>query len=106
MSIHLIEAALADAASMKRKLESLLAEAKADAAGKQRPPIKKSNGRLTEAGVQQLRDMLDAGRPDSEIARTLGITQPAVIHQHQKYDYEKATAKLRVRGRPVQAREN
>jgi hypothetical protein len=54
----------------------------------QQPPIKASNGRLTEYGIGRLRELLDAGVPEATIARQMGISQPAVIHQRQRYRLE------------------
>ncbi len=85
MSVELIEAALGDLAVLRQKLEFLLREAKAVAGKQRKVQFKQPNGRLSEAGVQKLREMVDAGVPDSQIARFFDITQPAVIHQRQKY---------------------
>jgi hypothetical protein len=52
------------------------------------PPIKARNGRLTEYGVNKLRELLNAGVPEATIARQIGISQPAVIHQRQRYQLE------------------
>jgi hypothetical protein len=42
-------------------------------------------GRLSEAGLRELRALIDAGVPDSEIARRLAITQAAVLRRRREY---------------------
>lgn len=55
--------------------------------------VKHPNGRLTDLGVRKLQAMIDAGTPDSEIARRLGVTQSAVYHQRQRYLAENGRSK-------------
>ena len=85
MNINLIEVARDQAAALTQTLDSLLKEARAAAENAKTPALKLPNGRLSEAGVSRLRQLVDANVPDSKIAEMLDITQPAVIHQRNKY---------------------
>lgn len=94
VNIHLIRGALADLDQLRAKLEALQAEAEQS----QGPPAlgyKRPDGRLTEIGLQKLRGLIDAGHLDSEIARELEITQPAVLRQRRKYLAEKSAPRRR-----------
>jgi DNA-binding NarL/FixJ family response regulator len=85
----------ADLESALRKVDALLAQAEKSARGSEPPPLKRSNGRLTEAGVQKVRTMLDAGCGVAEIARALDISQPSVIQHRRNFEAERPTRKRR-----------
>jgi hypothetical protein len=86
-----IEAALRTVNDLKTQLEAILAEDRSPAA-KANGPFKRSDGRLTEAGVRELRRLLEEGRTPSDVARTLDMTVPAVLHQRNRYLVEKSQA--------------
>jgi hypothetical protein len=89
MTRELVESALEDTERLRQKLTAILDSMEMEKKDARPAAAKHANGRLSEAGVTRLRAMIDAGFRDSEIARTFDITQPAVIHQRQKYLGEK-----------------
>ena len=86
----LIRDALAELETLKKKLEAVQAAIETEAVGQEIVLIKKSNGRLTEAGVRRLYAMLEAGCTDAEISRTLEIRQSSVAPHKQRYMNENA----------------
>jgi hypothetical protein len=92
----LIRRALRDVERVRRRLEESLGALRVrtgeTGAGQS---LKHGNGRLTDAGVRVLRDMIDKGEADSVTARALSITQSAVHRQRQKYLAESGARKRR-----------
>ncbi len=86
----LVDDLMQDLQDMQAKLQGILTVIRNET-GRigQSPEIKRENGRLTDAGVQFLRNMIERNVADSEIARTLDITPSAVHHQKHKYLAEK-----------------
>lgn len=73
-----IVAALEDVRSAVRRLEGMLDDYREDGA----PPVYKTpGGKLTPAGVKELKRMVHSGKSDSEIADALGISQAAVNYR-------------------------
>ena len=85
MNEDLLKGALRQLDALRATLVVALAKAEQVNHAKPAVPTKHENGRLTDHGVMELRSMIDAGFQDSEIARALEITQPAVYNQRQKY---------------------
>jgi hypothetical protein len=90
MNRSLIEAALRDVDTLKDRLERLLATTDQQHKGTPKVVLKKDNGRLTDAGIRYVRDLIDGGRSDSEIARELDVTPTAIWNQRNRYFAEKA----------------
>jgi hypothetical protein len=96
ITVPQLEAALREAQSLVGRLRGLLARARSATRPQQYKPPTKSNGpalktdtgRLTEAGVAELRRMVDANVRDSDIARQLQITPAAVAGRRQAYASE------------------
>ena len=77
---------LTDAAALMKKAEALHTYALEMEKGDQAAaPLKKANGRLTEAGVRRLNALIDAGYSDAEIARSLEIQQSSVPAHRKRY---------------------
>jgi hypothetical protein len=87
MSLDIINGALDDLERLREKLISLRAMAENDITKTEtgQPPVKDRKGHLTEFGVAKLREWLDAGYTQSDIARALGITPAAVNNQRNIY---------------------
>jgi hypothetical protein len=83
MERELIVAAIEEVGVLKERLEGLLTAFDSEKRKEDEQPLKQRNGRLTEAGIRKLRQMIDAGRSDWTIATTVGITQPAVLNQRK-----------------------
>jgi hypothetical protein len=66
-------------------IDALVEEVDVNDSGARKPVYKDENGRLNADGLARLHQGVDAGELDSHIARELGISQPAVIHQKHKY---------------------
>ena len=91
----LIRDALADLETLRTKLEAVQAAVETEAAGQETLLMKKSNGRLTEAGVRQLYALVEAGYTDAEISRTLEIRQSSIGPHKQRYLDEKSDSQRR-----------
>jgi hypothetical protein len=104
LAVSQLEAALREAQSLTSRLRGLLARARSGSRQQYSAPRKPSGGalkttagRLTEAGIGELRRMVDAGTRDSEIARALDITPAAVAGRRLAYETER---KRNLRKRP------
>ncbi len=85
----LIRDALADLETLRTRLQAVQMAIETETAG-QETLLKKSNGRLTEAGVRRLYALVEAGYTDAEISRTLEIRQSSVGPHKQRYLDEKS----------------
>lgn len=65
---------------LKAKLRAFKA-----ALGRNGQPVYVENGRLTEAGVRYCESAFSQGRGPSDIARTLGVTVPAIVTRRQRW---------------------
>jgi DNA-binding NarL/FixJ family response regulator len=97
MTRDLIVSALRDVESLKKRLRAVLGGYNDSARGRKAARLKKENGRLTDAGVERVRIMIDAGRTDTEIARELEVTPAAVRPHRAKYSSEKVAPRRRRR---------
>jgi|SRR4051812_7258658 hypothetical protein len=97
ITVPQLEAALREAQSLVGRLRGLLARARSGSRPQQYTPTSKRNlgalktdtGRLTDAGVAELRRMVDANVRDADIARQLEITPAAVAGRRQAYESER-----------------
>jgi len=83
--LDLIERALNDLDRTRQTLAALYKQVEQGMKDGSALAFKNDHGRLTEAGVHKLRSLIDAGAPDSEIARELEVTQPAVMNHRRRY---------------------
>jgi hypothetical protein len=84
--IDLVDSALKDLEHLRRALEAIRQQLgtgvpeEGHAVGFKNPA-----GHLSEAGLRELRALIDAGVSDSEIARRLAVTQAAVLRRRREY---------------------
>lgn len=84
---------LTDLEALRKKLEAVLVEA--ESCGEEEH-TKKSNGRLTEAGIRRLYSMMEGGYSDAQIARELEIRHSSVIPYRQRFAREQSGRKRRL----------
>jgi hypothetical protein len=97
ITIPQLEAALREAQSLVGRLRGLLARARSGnrpqpykpTTRPNGPALKTDTGRLTDAGVAELRRMIDENVRDADIARQLQITPAAVAGRRQAYASER-----------------
>jgi len=84
--IDLVDGALKDLEHLRRRLEAIRTQlGTGSSEDGQAIGFKNLAGHLSEAGLRELRALVDAGVPDSEIARRLVITQAAVLRRRREY---------------------
>jgi len=77
-----IIAAIEDAKSTLRRLETMLEEFDRAPSGYDQSAFKKENGRLSDVGLRELNRLMNNGKTDSEIAKILDIT-PAAVNRYR-----------------------
>lgn len=84
--IDLVDGALKDLEHLRRRLEAIRGQldTRVQEDGHD-VGFKNLAGHLSEAGLRELRALVDAGVSDSEIARRLAITQAAVLRRRREY---------------------
>ena len=84
--IDLVDGALKDLEQLRRRLEVIRGQIETRVPEEGHAVrFKNSAGHLSEAGLHELHALVDAGVPDSEIARRLAVTQAAVLRRRREY---------------------